>query len=86
MIIQVIFYSVYNTRINKNYKNNNEYHNLSVIRDNTFHDRYLILDRKDIYHSGASINNAGDKVFSIHKINDELATKNLLDYVNNIIK
>ncbi len=66
-------------------KYNKEYNNLKVIRNNTFHDRYLIIDRKDIYHSGTSINNAGNKVFSIHKMNDDFVTNKLLDYIENII-
>ncbi|MBQ8472351.1 MAG: hypothetical protein IJ501_02480 [Bacilli bacterium] len=48
-------------------KYNCQYNNLKVIRDNSFHDRYFILDRKTIYHSGTSINNAGNKTFSINR-------------------
>ena len=51
-------------------KYNKQYHNLKVIYNNTYHDRYFILDNKTIYHCGASINRIGYKTFSITLIND----------------
>ena len=47
-------------------KYKSEYDNLTIIYDNTFHDRYFILDKDIIYHCGASINHAGSKTFSIN--------------------
>ena len=44
---------------------NKQYNNLTVKYDNTFHDRYFILDDKIVYHCGARI---GYKTFSITKI------------------
>ena len=38
-----------------------------VIRDNSFHDRYFIVDRSRIYLIGASLNLAGTKSFMIIK-------------------
>ena len=52
-------------------KYNKQYNNLTVQYDNTFHDRYFILDDSIVYHCGASINRIGYKTFSITKINDE---------------
>lgn len=66
-------------------KYNKQYHNLKVIYDNTFHDRYFILDNKNIYHCGASINKIGYKTFSITLINDNFILKALLDRVCKII-
>ncbi len=63
-----------------------QYNNLTLIRNNTFHDRYFILDKKDIYHSGTSINNVGDKVFSINLLQDDFVKKALIDYVDLICK
>lgn len=37
-------------------KYNIDYHNLKIYYDDTFHDRYFILDRNKIYHSGNLIN------------------------------
>ena len=52
-------------------KYNRQYHNLKVIYDNTFHDRYFILDKEEVYHCGASINRIGYKTFSINLISDK---------------
>ena len=51
-------------------KYNEQYHNLKVIFNNTFHDRYFILDYDIVYHCGTSINRIGYKTFSITKMND----------------
>ncbi len=67
-------------------KYNKEYDNLAVIRDNSFHDRYFILDRKEIYLLGASINNIGDKTSMIIKLEDELVIETLLKKIDDIIK
>lgn len=56
-------------------KYNKQYHNLKVIYDNTFSDRYFILDNENIYHCGASINKIGYKTFSITLINDNFVKK-----------
>ena len=59
-------------------KYNEQYHNLKIVYDNTFHDRYFILDKKIVYHCGTSINDAGSKTFSINRISDELVIKYLI--------
>ena len=56
---------------------NQQYNSLIVKYDNSFHDRYFILDDSVVYHCGASINRIGYKTFSITKINDE-EVKNVL--------
>lgn len=66
-------------------KYNKQYHNLKVIYDNTFHDRYFILDNERIYHCGASINKIGYKTFSITLINDNFILKTLTDRVSKIM-
>ena len=64
-------------------KYNKEYHNLTVIRNNSFHDRFFIIDKTDIYLSGSSINSAGEKTFMIIKIENDSVKKTIL---NDIIK
>ena len=66
-------------------KYNKQYHNLKVIYDNSFHDRYFILDGNIVYHCGASINRIGYKTFSITLIGDEYMCKLLSSRVNKII-
>ena len=63
-----------------------QYNNLKVIYDNTFHDRYFILDNKIVYHCGASVNRIGYKTFSITLINDEEICQALINKVYKIIK
>ena len=61
---------------------NEQYHNLDVIWNNTFHDRYFILDKKIVYHCGTSINRIGYKTFSINLINDEEVIKPLIKKIS----
>ena len=65
-------------------KYNKQYNNLKVIYDDTFHDRYFILDKEVIYHCGASINGIGKKTFSINKIEDDIIKETLLKIFANI--
>ena len=65
---------------------NKQYENLKVIYDNTFHDRYFILDKDIIYHCGSSLNRIGYKTFSINLISDSLTKKELLEYLDYKIK
>ncbi len=58
---------------------NKQYNNLTVKYDNTFHDKYFILDDNIVYHCGASINRIGYKTFSITKINDDEVCKSLIN-------
>lgn len=51
-------------------KYNLQYHNLTVYYNDSFHDRYFILDNKTVYHCGNSLNRIGNKTFSINLISD----------------
>ena len=59
-------------------KYNKQYHNLKVIYSDKFHDRFVILDKKVLYHSGASFKDLGNKCFAINKIEDNEYLKNIL--------
>ena len=59
-------------------KYNRQYHNLKVIYSDKFHDRFAILDKKVLYHSGASFKDLGNKCFAINKIEDNEYLKNIL--------
>ena len=67
------------------FKYNKQYNNLKVVYNNTFHDRYFILDGKTVYHCGASINRIGYKTFSITLIGDMDVCKILINRVKQII-
>ena len=66
-------------------KYNNQYHNLKVIRNNSFHNRYFIIDGKKIYLSGTSINNIGNNTSMIIKLEDESVKRVILQNVDDIL-
>lgn len=51
-------------------KFNNEYPVLKLSKINKFHDRFIIIDNKELYHCGASLKDLGKKCFAINKIED----------------
>lgn len=67
-------------------KYNAQYHNLKIIYNDTFHDRFIILDKKEVYHCGASLNYAGNKTFAINKINEIKLINCLIEQINKIIE
>lgn len=50
-------------------KYNQQYNNLELKNTKNFHDRFMILDSKDVYHIGASLKDLGNKIFAFSKIN-----------------
>ncbi len=65
-------------------KYNKEYNNLEIIKCELFHDRFIIIDNKILYHSGASFKDLGKKCFALTKIEDEEILKGLLKYMKKI--
>lgn len=49
-------------------KFNKQYPTLKLAKTDRFHDRFIILDEKEMYHLGASIKDLGKKCFGINKI------------------
>ena len=66
-------------------KYNQQYSNLNIIYNDTFHDRYFILDEKIIYHCGTSINRIGSKTFSINILEDDVVKELLIKKVDKLI-
>ena len=56
-----------------------QYSNIEIINTNIFHDRFIIIDNKVLYHSGASFKDLGKKCFAITKIVDNNILKELLN-------
>ena len=67
-------------------KYNKQYHNLTIIKNNDFHDRFIILDKEIIYHLGSSINHLGNKIFGINIIEENIVKKTLINKINMITK
>lgn len=62
-------------------KFNAQYPKLSVKTNTDFHDRFLIVDKTEVYHIGASIKDAGKKSFGITRIEDKDLINSLLNKV-----
>ena len=52
-------------------KFNEEYPILKISKTNKFHDRFIVIDDKELYHCGASIKDLGKKCFGINRIEDK---------------
>ena len=78
--VKVELYTKSNTKLNANDINkfNLQYPKLEVKYTEVFHDRFLILDKKYIYHIGASIKDVGKKCFGITLIKYEAIIKDVL--------
>jgi hypothetical protein len=73
--------TVYTSKISKQFeadlqKHNQQYEPVKVKTFTKSHDRFLIIDNKDIYHIGASLKDLGKRWFAFSKIN--LDPKDLL--------
>ena len=66
-------------------KYNKDYHNLSIYYDDTFHDRYFVIDRSIVYHSGNSINHIGFRKSSIDVMNDKNVIRTVIKDIDKII-
>jgi prophage antirepressor-like protein len=49
-------------------KYNKQYNNLKVKITKKFHDRFMIIDDKELYHIGASLKDLGNKIFAFSKL------------------
>ncbi len=59
-------------------KFNLQYSNTSIEMIKTFHDRFIIIDNKILYHVGASLKDLGKKCFAINKM-DNCYIKDILN-------
>ena len=80
--VEVVILTSDKSNIQKIYiqKFNKEYPLLKIGKTNKFHDRFIIIDNKEMYHLGASIKDLGKKCFGINKIEDLDIIKKILDY------
>ncbi len=62
-------------------KFNAQYPKLLLKATTDFHDRFLIIDKEEVYHIGASIKDAGKKSFGITKIEDKDLIESLINRV-----
>ena len=55
-----------NNELEKKYLS--QYQNISFIHKDSFHDRFIIIDKQILYHCGSSFKDLGKKCFAISKI------------------
>ena len=63
-------------------KSNKEYPILKIAKTNKFHDRFIIIDEKEMFHLGAPIKDLGKKCFAINKIEDIEIMERWSTYIN----
>lgn len=76
--ITIITSRINNTDLEK-YKT--QYKNIMIKKSNSFHDRFIIIDKNVLYHSGASFKDLGKKCFAISKIEDREYLEKLLSFI-----
>lgn len=60
-------------------KLNKEYPILEMAKTNKFHDRFIVIDNKEIYHVGASLKDLGKKCFAISRMQD-------IEYIEKVVE
>ena len=63
-------------------KYESQYNNITFINNNSFHDRFIIIDRKKLYSCGASFKDLGKKCFSISENDTKEYLEELLKIIN----
>ena len=61
-----------------------EYSNIEIINTDIFHDRFIIIDNKELYNIGSSIKDIGKKCSSINKIKDTLILNDLINRLKGV--
>lgn len=78
--VTVVMYTLKRTKLSQEDVNNfnSQYPLLEVRYTKVYHDRFLILDKKNVYHIGASLKDAGKKCFGISLIEDAGIVRDIL--------
>ena len=58
-----------------------QYNNVLFIKNDSYHDRFIIIDRKMVFHSGASFKDLGKKCFAINEIENKIEKEKLINDV-----
>lgn len=80
--VEVVILTLQNSKRNKLdiTKFNKQYPVLKLAYTNKFHDRFIVIDNKELYHVGASLKDLGKKCFAISKIEDKEYLKRISNY------
>lgn len=83
-----VMFTIFTQKISKQLeldvkKHNEQYPPIEIKIFKEAHDRFLIIDEKDVYHFGASLKDLGKKWFAVSKMN--IASVKVLDKVKLIV-
>jgi hypothetical protein len=62
-------------------KFNQQYPLITISHSTSFHDRFLLIDKKELYHIGASVKDLGKKCFAFSRIEEPHFIKSLLNNI-----
>ena len=77
----IIISSNINDTLKKKYLK--QYNNIKFINNESYHDRFIIIDRKRVFHCGASFKDLGKKCFAINEIENKIEREKL---INDVVK
>ena len=80
--VEVVILTLQNNNLTKLDINkfNKQYPTLKVAITNKFHDRFIVIDNKELYHIGASLKDLGKKCFAISRIEDDEYIEKISNY------
>ncbi len=58
-----------------------QYNNVTLIHNDSYHDRFIIIDKKILYHCGSSFKDLGTKCFCISKIENQELIRDMLSSI-----
>jgi len=78
---------IISSNMNETLKNkySNQYSNVTFINNNSYHDRFIIIDRKKVFHSGASFKDLGKNCFAINEIENKQEIEKIIENILNIM-
>ena len=62
-----------------------QYSNVTFYNNNSYHDRFIIVDKKRVFHSGASFKDLGKKCFAINEIENKKENEKILENILDIM-
>ena len=71
-----------NDELKKKYEK--QYDNIKFINNDSFHDRFIILDRNKLYTCGASFKDLGKKCFAINEFGDKKYLDCILEIISGV--
>jgi len=63
-------------------KYNSQYNNIEIKKFNNSHDRFMVIDKKEVYHIGASLKDLGKKWFAFSKM--DISSIGILDRLEGV--